>query len=242
MNETSHRLAPALTAAAGAAAGFALRRWQLRTAFDALGQAEPGHLSSLLLALLCAAATVALAVLSARLTPREGYEETFSSGAPELAVSVAAALSLLASNALLLRAGPTRLWFAIDALGLLAGLCIALSAAQRYRGTVPPLPVHLLPCLYFTLRPVFTFRSWSMDPIVQDYCYKLFASIAVMLATYHLGGFCLGKGRRRLSAFWCLTGTVFSAVALADAGLEMRLLFASSGLWCAVNAWQLLED
>jgi len=242
MKQSSHRLAPALVTAVGAIAGFVLRRWQLQTAFNAAGQAMPGHSSSLFLAVACAAATVLLALLSIRLEPRGGYEETFSSGTPELVFSAAAALAMLLCNALSLFNRPSGLWFAMGFFGLLAGFCIALSAAQRYRGTVPPLALHILPCAYLTLRLIFTFKSWSVDPVVQDYCYDLFASIAAMLATYHLGGFCLDRGQRRLCAFWCLTGTVFAAVALAGAALEARLLFAATGLWCAVNGWQLLED
>jgi len=242
MEQSSHRLAPALIAAAGAIAGFVLRRWQLRAAFDAAGQAVPGHGSSLLLALVCAAAVLLLALLSTRLEPRGGYEESFSSGAPELALSALAALAMLLSCALSLLGRPAGLWLVMGFLGLLAGFCIALSAAQRYRGTVPPLALHILPCVYLAARLIFMFKSWSVDPVVQDYCYELFASISAMLATYHLGGFCLGRGQRRMCAFWCLTGTVFSAVALAGAGLEARLLFAACGLWCAVNGWQLLED
>lgn len=242
MQKSKHQLVPALIAFVGAAAGFALRRWQLAAAFDQNGRAAPGHLSSLLLALVCAAVTLALVFFAHRLAERSGYEETFSSGAPEFAVSLAAAALFLVEGGLSLLekdAGIVRL---TGALGVISGFCIAIISIQRYQGRVPSLAVHAVPCLYIAFRLVFSFKAWSVDPVVQDYCYRLFASIAAMLATYHLCGFTMERGQRRLSAFWCLAGVVFSSVAFADAGLVPRLQFAAAGLWCASNGWQLLED
>ncbi len=242
MQKSKHQLVPALAAFMGAAAGFALRRWQLSAAFDQNGRAAAGHISSLLLALICAAVTVTLALFARRLAERSGYEETFSSGAPECAVSLAAAALFLVESALSLlenHAGIARL---TGALGIVSGFCIAIVSIQRYQGKVPGLAVHAVPCLYIAFRLVFAFKAWSVDPVVQDYCYRLFASIAAMLSTYHLCGFTMERGQRRLSAFWCLAGVVFSAVAFADAGLVSRLQFAAAGLWCAANGWQLLEN
>lgn len=233
---------PALAVLTGALLGFVLRCWQLSQGVDITGRLRAGHPSGIFLAAFCAVAVVLLVLLSRQLEARSVYTEAFSSDVPALAVSAAAAVLLVFSAALSLMASPRGLQLLIGALGLAAGLCIAVTAAQRFRGAAPSLAVHMLPCVYLTVRLIFTFRRWSVDPVVQDYCYDLFASIAAMCATYHLGGFCLDRGQRRLSAFWCLAGVVFSAVALTGPGASQRLFYGAMLLWCAANGWQLLEN
>lgn len=242
MKKSTHQLVPMLAALIGALLGFMLRCWQLNQGADITGRLRAGHPSGMVLAVFSAAAVAALALLSRRLTPRSGYAETFSSSVSALAVSAAAALLLAFSAVLPVMADPSGIQLLIGALGLLAGLCVAVTAAQRFRGVIPPLAIHVLPCVYLAVRLIIVFKRWSVDPVVQDYCYDLFASIAAMCAAYHLGGFCLDKGQRRMSAFWCLTGVIFSAIALTGPGTSQRLFYGAALLWCAANGWQLLED
>lgn len=242
MGKSTHRIIPALAALAGAAVGIVLRLWQLTRGSDIVGRIRIDHPSGIVLAVFAALAAAAIALLSRRLEPRSGYEESFSSGVPELAVSAAAALLLVFSSALSLMTQSGGIQKIIGTLGILAGLCIGVTAAQRFRGVVPPLSMHALPCVYLAFRLIFAFKRWSVDPVVQDYCYELFASIAAMCAAYHLGEFCLGRGRRRLTVFWCLAGVVFSAIALTTKDSASKLLYGAMLLWCAINAWQLLED
>lgn len=242
MQKSTHRITPMLAALAGALLGFALRCWQLSRGADITGRLRAGHPSGIVLAVFCVVIVAALALLSRRLEPRSGYVETFSSSGLMLAVSAVSAVALAFSAALTMMAERTGTQFFIGALGLLAGLCVAVTAAQRFRGVVPPLAMHVLPCVYLAARLIVIFKRWSVDPVVQDYCYNLFSSIATMCAAYHLGGFCLDRGQRRLSAFWCLTGVVFSAIALTGPGMPQRLFYGAMFLWCAANGWQLLED
>lgn len=242
MKKTIRQTASALVVLAAALLGFALRCWQLGPGLDITGRLKAGHPSGTVLGIFCAVVVVALAFLSRRLEAKEVYMEAFSSGASVMAVSAAAAVLLVFCAALSLMTERTGLQLFTGALGLLSGLCIAVTAAQRFRGVVPPLAMHIVPCVYLAVRLIFIFKRWSVDPVVQDYCYNLFASIATMCAVYHLGGFCLNQGQRRLSVFWCLAGVVFSAVALPGPGTAQRLFYGSMLLWCAANAWQLLED
>lgn len=242
MKRTIRQTLSALAVLAAALLGFALRCWQLGPGRDIVGRLKAGHPSGTVLAVFCALAVVALAVLSRQLKAKEIYTDAFSSGAPEMAVSAAAAVLLVFSAALSLMTERSWVQIFIGALGLLSGLCIAVTAAQRFRGVVPPLAMHIIPCVYLAARLIVIFKRWSVDPVVQDYCYNLFASISTMCAVYHLGGFCLNQGQRRLSAFWCLAGVVFSAVALPGPGNAQRLFYGAMLLWCGANAWQLLED
>lgn len=242
MKKSTHQLAPMLAALAGALLGFVLRCWQLSRGADITGRLRPGHPSGIVLGVFCAVIALALALLSRRLKPRSGYVETFSSSPLMMAVSAIPAVMLAFGALLTMMAERNGTQFFIGALGVLAGLCIAVTAAQRFRGVVPPLAMHVLPCVYLAARLIVIFKRWSVDPVVQDYCYNLFASIATMCAAYHLGGFCLDRGQRRMSAFWCLTGVVFSAIALTAPGMPQRLFYGAMLLWCAANGWQLLED
>lgn len=242
MKTTIRRTLSALAVLAAALLGFALRCWQLGTGVDITGRLMAGHPSGTVLGVFCAVVAAALAVLCRQLKVKAIYTETFSSGAPEMVVSAAAAALLAFSAALTLMVERTGVQLVIGALGLLSALCIAVVAAQRFRGVVPHLAMHIIPCVYLAARLIVIFKRWSVDPVIQDYCYNLFASISAMCAVYHLGGFCLEQGQRRLSAFWCLAGVVFSAVALPGQGTAQRLFYGATLLWCAANAWQLLED
>ena len=243
MESKTNRPAVLAFTAVGAVAGFLLRRWQLHSAFDEAGLVIRGSASSWVLGIVCAVLVVALAFLSRRLPRKSGYEESFSSGMPEMLISVIAAVLLLAGSALELLHGTTgKLALVVHFLGVCSALCILVTAMQRYRGVVPPVAVHILPCLYLVIKLIADFKQWSVDPAVLDYCFELFAAIAAMCAIYHLGGFCFDKGGRRISVFWCLSCLVFSVVALADGGLTHTLLIGGVGLWAGVNGWQLLED
>ncbi len=241
MRAKTNRIPVFLITAAGAAAGFLLRRWQLGSAYDEAGLMVSGQASTWVLGIACALLTVFLIGICRRLEPRCTYLESFSSGKPEMAVSLTAAALLLAGNALALSAAPRGAGLAVSFFGILSALCMAATAVQRFRGVVPSAVLHIAPCLYLVIKLIVDFKRWSVDPAVLDYCYELFAAIAAMCAVYHLGGFCFDKGRRRISAFWCMACLVFSAVSLADGGLSHGLLIGGLGLWAAVNGWQLFE-
>ena len=242
MERQTNRRAVLVLLLLAAAAGLALRLWQLGDAFDAAGLPLAGRPSTWALGVLSAAAAVAVAFLARGLQPRAVYTETFSSGRPELAVSLLAAALILAGSAADLAAGAAGAALLVGFLGVVSALCVGVTAVQRSRGIVPPLAVHLLPCVYLVVRLIVDFKSWSVDPAVLDYCYDLFAAIAAMCAAFHLGSFCFDRGQRRMTAFWCLLCPYFSAVVLAGGGLSRCLLAAGLGLWTAINGWQLLED
>ncbi len=226
----------------GAAVGLILRRWQLAAAYDEAGMILPGSVSTWVVSIFSAAAAAALAIGVLRLPKRGEYEECFSSGRPEMVISVAAAVLVVLGCGLELMRGPTAVRLLVGFLGIVSGLCFAVTAMQRYNGTIPRPAVHLLPCVYLVLQLIVDFKQWSVDPAIQDYCYDLFAAIAAMCAVFHLGGFCVGYGRRRLATFWCLACVIFSAISLTDGTLGRGLLVGGLGLWTGINAWQLLEE
>lgn len=240
MRAKSNRTPIAALTLAGAAAGFVLRCWQLGRFFSQGVRHTPASVWAL--GVLSAVVVAALALLSSTLKKRSDYRSAFSSEAPVLAVSAAAAALVLAGSLMALLAQPYGIQLILGFFGIAAALCFAATAILRYRGTVPSAGLHMVPCIYLVVKLILDFKHWSVDPAVLDYCFALFAAIAAMCAVFHLGGFCYGKGRRRLSIFWCLTAVFFSAVSLADGGAAHSLLTGGLGLWAGINGWQLLED
>lgn len=235
MKAKTNRISIFLPFLIGAAAGAAVRRWQLSSAFDSDGLVISGSPSTWVLGILCALLALLALILARRLTPRGGYVESFSSGTPEMLLSLAAAVLLLAGCAWDLVAEPRGVNVLVQFLGIASALCIGVVARQRYLGVVPKAALHMLPCLYLVVRLIVDFKQWSVDPAVLDYCYTLFASITAMCAVFHLGGFCFSQGRRRTCVFWCFLCVVFSAVSLADGGVSHMLLTGGMGLWAGVN-------
>lgn len=222
------------------AIGFLLRYWQQTAAFDEAGLVISGSPSVWALSIFALIVTVLIAVLARSAKPRSVYTETFSSGAPETAVTVLGGALLLAGCAAAMVQGQRTM--PVTVLGIAGAVAMAVIGLQRYRGVVPPAVVHLIPCAYLIVALIVDFRRWSVDPTVLDYCFDLFAAIGAVCAMVNLMGFCFDKGRRRETLFWCLAGCFFSLVAMGDLGLVRCLTTGGLALFLGVNAWQLLED
>jgi len=232
--------------AAGAVIGFFLRLRQLHTAFDETGL--PSGYSWIVLAAFCLVCAAALAFGARRLPEEETYRACYGPDLVCVILTVAAAGLLLAANISSLLSGAPDgtlleryLIRLTDLLGILSALAFVAAAGAQHRSGRPGAWTCLLPVVYFVLRLIFHFKSWSTDPVILDYCFKLFGEITVMLSVFYAGGFLFDKGKRRLTAFFCLIGMVFAGITLADGGLE-HCLTAGSGLCLlAAHATQLLR-
>lgn len=227
--------------------GFWLRKHQLTAAFDPAGLPTGQGVWSLVI--LCVLALAAFLAISLTKQQRSGFAENFSPDNIAVILSMVAAGLLIAGNVLVLQT-PTPMAPPISrtllrvtaALGIASGACFVGAASGQHKEKKPPHGLYLLPVVYYILQMIFNFKNWSTDPIILDYCFKLFALIAVMLAAFQLSSFTFGLGKRRLALFLCLTGVFFSAVALADGGSTHILQTAGSMLWLIANSWQLLRD
>jgi len=135
--------------------------------------------------------------------------------------------------------------------GFVAAICWVAVALIRRQEATPSAALLMLPALHFALELIVEFRGWSRDPLILDYCFDLFALICVMCATYHLAGFSFGKGKRRLTVFYCICGVIFGAIAAAGqvsgaaqdpAQLSALLIQVGNVLWLLVNLWLLMEE
>lgn len=231
-----------------AAAGAALRHFQLTRAYDELGLPLRGSGWTVALCALALVAVAGALLLCGGMADRPEFARCFAPRRGCFAASVVAALALLAGSGMKLFAampGPGEAFSVLTVLpgffGILGALGILLSAVGRMKGAKPMCALYLLPFFFLALRLIADFKGvWSSDPSILDYCFDLFAMLAALTATYHLAGFCFDRGRRARTTFWCLTGAFFCAIALADGAIADRLHYGALALWLLVNAWQLL--
>ena len=243
---------PLILTLLGGAVGFALRKWQLTAGFEPDTRLPiPGAPSALLLVALSVVIAAGLLLL---LWPGKGSapaEVAFSAARDNtlyLTAAVLAGFLLLLSTGFELftftsaygAAGedvnqvsrvasmvlpPLRILFCV------AGLpCSLLWARKLYRGgdVREQLPLLEL-CLLFCLWLITDYQSRAADPIIMDYVYEVFAIVCSLLGLYYLAGWSFQTGKPRRTIFFCLMGSYFSLVTLADAhtGAEMaRLGFA----------------
>lgn len=219
-----------------AAAGYLLRRNQL-AAFDSAGLPDGSRVWGLVILCLAAVLLAAAAALTA-----EERKELPCRAEPFGAVLFLLAAALLAFGNLMVffRGSAASSIVRVTAvLGVISGVCFA---AAPFREERKPAVLWLLPIAYYILQMIFSFKGWSTDPIILDYCFKLFALIFTMLGVYRLGGFAFGGGSRRLSLFFTLGGVFFCAVTLADGGTVHVLQTAGGLLYLAAGAYGLLKE
>jgi hypothetical protein len=220
----------ALTVVLGTA-GFFLRRSQL-AAFSPEGLPGGGVWGLAILCLLALGAFAAVAFTA------EGETETPVTAEPFCKVPMILGGVLLAAGNALVLSGALALKLAA-LLGILSGACFVITP---FRKAYQPAALWLLPIAYFILRLILNFKSWSMDPIILDYCFRLFAMIFTMLSAFLAGGFAFGEGRRRVSLFFALGGVFFCIVALADGGTEHFLQTGGALFYLAANAYGLMRE
>lgn len=247
MTKKPERLPILMVLLALSAAGYALRTRQLRVGFDATGL--PTGQGVVLLAILCVLAVLLAAFAALGVQKRSAFAENYTNhriptvllvlGAGLLAGGCAFELmdqQLGATSAELL------LSRAAGALGIASGLCFVAMSAIRHQGKKPTAAPWLIPVVYYILQTVFSFKTWSTDPVIVDYCFKLFALITVMLSTFHAAGFVFDAGSRRSCLFFCLCGVFFSCVTLADGGTPHMMRTAGAALFMLATAFELLGE
>lgn len=192
-----------------------LRVWNLHAAVDQLGLFVSGHHSTVLLLVVSGISVAMLLGLSHRSPGRGTDHAVLTFGSTEMGLSYAGALLLLAG--VLLEGLPSQdIWgYALLLLGLLGGASMLVLSKLRKSGNQIPL-WELLPVLYLLVKLIFNFKSWSTDPIILDYCFKLLALSFSLLSVYRIAGFCFDLGCPRKTLFFCSCGIFFSATALAD--------------------------
>lgn len=214
-----HKFLYLFSAIAAAVCGLGLRLWNLTSGVDAKGLPVM-ELSAWLLVGCSALFLLVFLALAVCAPGRSGAAEVLYYGKAHCAIAYCSAILLLLSVGYefgaALKTGASFSTPLILLLGLVSGFCLIGIAALRGNGKTPAPAAELIPNLYFIVKLVFDFRSWSTDPMILDYCPSLFALIFVVLAFYHSTGFVFSQGKPRRTLFYSMAAVYFSAVAAAD--------------------------
>lgn len=241
-----------------AVAGFLLRRRQLATELLSDGSLAPGSRLHIYLIVLVFLLVAGLTALLLPLKNRTTCQQVFPPLLLPNLLQIVSTLGLICGNILLWVQGrvPTTAYAAqspgvadamtaiLPPLGLASAVCIAVFAILRVSDKKPSALLYMLASVYLALRLIVCFQEWTVDPSIHDYCFQLFAAICCMLGTFQLGGFCLGRGKRRMCLFWTLSAVVFYSITLADilarGALDELLITLSLLLFMAISSLQLL--
>lgn len=256
-----------VTAIAGGAIGFFLRRLELATAFEPdTGLPIEGMPVTWALIALSAAVAVVLLLLCLGVGKgfEGGYDQAFRArdAAPYMMGMTAGAFLAAAAGVLLLLKLP-RLYaeasletsgfpmFSLVPMVLLSVLCLAsawsvlMLGKNNYRGEEKGRYSAwlLIPAYTCCMWLIVSYQEHSGDPIILDYVYQLFSVIAAVLGCYFLSGFGFGRSRPAAAAFFSAEAMYFALVTLADAHEPaFLLLYAGCFFYFAASSVALLYN
>lgn len=183
---------------------------------------------------------LAFAVLTARqFKPRPGFLQNHRPTPALLAQLLASVLLMLASIIhLFLKNEPARILIGLT--GMAGAACMAVFTCFAVIRQRPSVLLYLGLTVSIICRLIPEFRSWSVSPDFGSYAPQLLASLAVMLACFHLGGFALEDGKRRTTIVFCMLGVYFSLVSLTVGGVYWILCVLSYTLFLSGALWELM--
>jgi hypothetical protein len=113
--------------------------------------------------------------------------------------------------------------------GLIAGLCLLLSAVHRIMGKKPFFLINGLVCLYLAVRLFNRCQIWSNEPQIGIVVFPFLASTVLMLSAYHRVCFDVDLGKRQWSAMWSLMSVYLCVVAMLS--FDQPLFYGLCALW-----------
>jgi len=236
MEKRLGRIPVVLVTVAAAIVGAFLRHLQLQTMVDDTGKlmsdAGNGPLTWLSVAFAVAVVVYCVLLQARKRMPERHRRET---------VMTAMIVGIIA--AFMLAMGSAAIWqndrlLAVG--GIVIAICWVVIALQLRQGIVPSPVCYIVAALFSAIELIIKFRGWSLDPLILDYCFDLFFNICAMCAIFHLGGFSFGKGRRKITVFFCVCGVFFGAVSLVGKSFAELLVTAGTTVWLLGTLWLML--
>ena len=216
--------------------GFVLRLVMVSAGTDGKGLITPGHPAWIALLVLTAAVALVLLAALGNIRGTAGHAGSFPISGFAAAGGVPAALGAVAAALRHFSAGPVitggsllltqAAFFLYGALMALAAVSFLAAGWCRLTERKPFFLFHVVVCAWFALEMLNLYRTWSFDPQLQDYCFELFACIALALTAYELAAFGLDKGSHRKLWFWGLASVYLCCLCLTSG-----LFFPVCGVW-----------
>lgn len=235
----------------GGAAGFALRRWELATAYDPqLKLMSPCPATWLLWGLM--AALLALFAVSCRGMGKErrSPEQWF------YAPSTGYIMLVVCAGFVLMAGGLVGLWqqsriyrkemmvLLTCILCLAGGVCTLMAGQSAYRGLWSkntPL-LHMGPSFATLVWLVAGYQDHARQPETGLFVWQMLSGVAVVLALYGYVTMAVGKGGAGWTCTFGLAGISLSLVTLADGhSLAFVLIYLFAVIYLTTQSWMLLR-
>lgn len=237
----------------GGGAGFALRHWQLTTAFEPdTGLPIAGLPAPMALVVFSLIMALLLALCTGRVHRIYGKEDVIFPAQGSflylLCLMGAGALTAMAGVGLLMfqfRGAMNPVQLILGVLCILAAFAFAALGRLHYLGR-PPSSRNVLPLLpgyaaCFWLMA--SYQGWSEDPVIADYVCFLFALVFAALAYYFIASFSFGKSPVFATCLTGFMGVYFAIVTMADSHeLSDRLLLLAFLLYALPHLVLLLRS
>ena len=227
-----------------ALAALGLHRYMMEACIDEMGLLIRGNLPLKLLWALGIGFPGYLLILVSTIGGEGCYEDIFPRSLPEGCMMLMAGGVLLYSAAGLVEL-PTVLLpeqtqtltgfmvgFTDGAMGVLpwlAGASMLVLGLCRMAGKKPLFAFSGVVCLFHMLMLVRSYRLWSADPQLHEYCFPLLAMVLLLLCSFHRTCCDAGVIQRKKLLLTGLTAAVCSAAALSS-GFQPGFYLASA-LW-----------
>lgn len=243
-----HILLPAL-AWVGGVAGFALRRWELNTAYDPQTHLMGVTLPGILLTVLMAALAVVFILTNRKMPARVGADWFYAPASGYAMVSMTGGLLMLIAGGMGLKqmyAGGERNMMALLTFLLLivSGATASVLAREVYRGiwSTQATPIMLmLPSFAVLFWLVTVYQQHARQPEVQLYAWQLLSAVAIMLALYGYASLSLEKGSAGRTCVYGLLAIAMAPIALADGvGLVHTLVWLGGAVWLTAQCYMTL--
>ncbi len=223
-------------AALGAIAGFVLRRLQLARSYDAAGLIARGDKLSLALYLVCALAGVLLLILCLREAP--GLQRPAGKNRLRGVLVILAGLALLGSHLPPVWEGGAKM--VVLVLAFAAACAMVIEGVYHMNGAAGSLLGGCILPVYLAASLIASYRTWSHDPLVADFCFPLLFGVSAMLASYHLAAFRVGRGKRRTAAFLTAFALLCAGPVLPGSGWRTVVRTLAVGMYLIAEFWPYL--
>lgn len=208
----------------GLAAGI-LRFAMLKNGVDEKGLLEPWNICCVALWALSIGFLAGVALRLRKQEAHGSFEHNFPACKLRMTLSIAGGVVMVAESFRVLMGGS----LPMGILGIAAGACMMVTGVFRGKGTHPHPVFHIVVCIFFILRLIFSFQDWSADPQLQDYALQLLACVCLMMFAFHRASWDAGTGKRGSVAFFGLAAAYFCLASLTDG--TMPLFFLAGALW-----------
>lgn len=207
--------------------GLLLRLW-LESTENAKGFITRWHISEILLVALTVLLLGFLFLVTRSLVEGNKYAFNYPPSAVGGIGPWAAALGIGITAVTELAVADTTLKLCCWLAALPAAVALLLVGLYRWRGQQPTMIFHGYTCCWLILLLICQYRTWSSDPQLEDYAFRLLALVFTMISVYHRATFDENIGRRDLHAFFSLASVYCCAVSLVGDGM---LLYLALGIW-----------